>query len=1046
MADPLATELSQNADALRAMARVLVGDRHADDLVQDVVLQVLQHPPPEPTGLRAWLAVVLRRRASNHRRTEARRRRRLDEVAARGTSTAADAVAVAEHQETVRAATAALFALPDPYREALFRRFFRGETPTAIATATSEPLATVKSRLQRGLSLLRQRLDDERPGTWRAALCAAFGLDDAGLVLPSTTAAGGLFVMGSGIKLAAAAAAILATVLFWPRQDDPLAPPHLVAGNAAPPPPAPPAAGRPGDAERRPAEAPPAAPAAEPTRVAVVEGRCVDEFGGPLAAVAVALANRPGAAERIAAWTRRHDLPPAVPPATATTGADGRFRLEFPAWLPLCFHLRIARADLVPLEGYFEDVEPGSVIALGDVRLAPGTRFFGRLVDRGGSPAAAVDIDLERFDDLDGPVTPITYTTFRTDVDGAFRAGEALPAGRYLVRVRRRSNPSPGEVTADARGGEAALDLVVDTVGAPTRLQGTVVDAAGAPIAGAKVQRRRTAVVRGLRDDWLFIGVTTGPDGRFTLGRHVGDPDALALRVVHPAYEPATAECAFGADDVRIELGDGAAIDVAVVEDPTGRPVEDYQLRIVRVEAGTACETRVEHIGHHAGGTTTLRLRRGDYWLFAEPRSRELAVTAPAELVVDDTLPRRVVLRAAAERKALVRVQRADGSAVAGSRVALVDALGREVNALTPLHSPTGSDWPCYPAAAVLLAEGRTDGDGRVALPAPDRRDLTLVVDGKTHLFTAVAFAPAANGEVVVTVEVGGSLRGELEPATALAHYREFAGPVGSRGGEPDSLRVVIAPEGPSLAAAHAVAAVAALTPDGRFEARGLLPGTWTVRLQFAWRHEGRDIVLETALGAITVGEGRSDVVRFSLAAEVPGRLRARVLHNGEPARSRELCIECDVPRPGAEAMTFSIDVRTDGNGELDLPVLPGRYSVVDWGHNVERMLCSEEIATVGPGQVQTTAFHLWSGTLRLTLRTAAGAPARGVAPCFWNRTAREHYVHDQRTDENGVVEVELSAGDYEVQLGDLGPEGTTIGTVAIRTGERVEARLSLPR
>lgn len=82
----------------------------------------------------------------------------------------------------------------------------------------------------------------------------------------------------------------------------------------------------------------------------------------------------------------------------------------------------------------------------------------------------------------------------------------------------------------------------------------------------------------------------------------------------------------------------------------------------------------------------------------------------------------------------------------------------------------------------------------------------------------------------------------------------------------------------------------------------------------------------------------------------------------------------------------------------------------------------------------------------RLTLRTAAGAPARGVGPRFWNRTAREHYVHDRRTDEHGVVEVELSAGDYEVQLGELGPEGTTIGTVAIRPGERAEARLSLSR
>jgi hypothetical protein len=60
----LAAELQHQAHALRALARLLVGDAHADDLVQDVAVQALQGPPPTEARGRGWLQVVLRRRAS----------------------------------------------------------------------------------------------------------------------------------------------------------------------------------------------------------------------------------------------------------------------------------------------------------------------------------------------------------------------------------------------------------------------------------------------------------------------------------------------------------------------------------------------------------------------------------------------------------------------------------------------------------------------------------------------------------------------------------------------------------------------------------------------------------------------------------------------------------------------------------------------------------------------------------------------------------------------------------------------------------------------
>jgi len=69
-------ELATHAQALRALARDLVGAADAEDLVQETALRALRSPPAAPHGLGAWLATILRRLAGNHRRGNRRRQRR----------------------------------------------------------------------------------------------------------------------------------------------------------------------------------------------------------------------------------------------------------------------------------------------------------------------------------------------------------------------------------------------------------------------------------------------------------------------------------------------------------------------------------------------------------------------------------------------------------------------------------------------------------------------------------------------------------------------------------------------------------------------------------------------------------------------------------------------------------------------------------------------------------------------------------------------------------------------------------------------------------
>jgi RNA polymerase sigma-70 factor (ECF subfamily) len=207
--DEIEHELLAHAAAMRALAGDLVADSAtADDLVQETALLALRFPPARGGSLGGWLATVLRRTASRLRRSE-RRRAARESAAARDERLPAADEGVA-HDESLRRVTDAVLGLPEPYRSVVLARYFEDCTPTAIAQRERIPVATVKSRLQRALTMLRERLDADRSGrgaNWRAGLVATLGL-------PRRTLITGTIWMASTTKVAFAATAALLGLAF----------------------------------------------------------------------------------------------------------------------------------------------------------------------------------------------------------------------------------------------------------------------------------------------------------------------------------------------------------------------------------------------------------------------------------------------------------------------------------------------------------------------------------------------------------------------------------------------------------------------------------------------------------------------------------------------------------------------------------------------------------------------------------------------------------------------------------------------------------------
>ena len=215
----------------------------------------------------------------------------------------------------------ALHALPEPYKTTIYRRYYQDLGPSEIAARDRVPLDTVKTRLRRGLAILRTDLD-RRYGErgWSAPLASFLGWRPGAEIQAAPVAGllnGVLTMKAISITLASLAAAVAAVAAIRLSQpgEDPLAPDDA-RGAAAP------GAVLAGDVEaapplrsdeREPSRVAVETPAArgastEPAQTRLGRVRVVDVGGAPLGGVRVRFA-RGG-------------------PAAAETSSEGRAALE----------------------------------------------------------------------------------------------------------------------------------------------------------------------------------------------------------------------------------------------------------------------------------------------------------------------------------------------------------------------------------------------------------------------------------------------------------------------------------------------------------------------------------------------------------------------------------------------------------------------------------------------------------------------------------------------------------------------------------------------
>ncbi|MFN0206652.1 MAG: sigma-70 family RNA polymerase sigma factor [Planctomycetota bacterium] len=201
-------QLLQTHDAfVRALAHGLLTDSNdADDVAQDVFVKAIERPPVPnllrgPDSLRAWFVTLV----YNFRNTTFRSRRHREErerIAAKREHPASPEE-IYEKEIVRRRVVDAVFQLEEPYKSAILLRYYENLQPREIARRLQLPVETVRTRLKRAHSKLRESLDQFHNGDRRAwsAPLASF------IIISMATK--------TKMTIAAVAAALLLSIAFW---------------------------------------------------------------------------------------------------------------------------------------------------------------------------------------------------------------------------------------------------------------------------------------------------------------------------------------------------------------------------------------------------------------------------------------------------------------------------------------------------------------------------------------------------------------------------------------------------------------------------------------------------------------------------------------------------------------------------------------------------------------------------------------------------------------------------------------------------------------
>jgi len=712
------------------------------------------------------------------------------------------------------------------------------------------------------------------------------------------------------------------------------------------------------------------------TKNAVIRGRCVDEAGTPIAGCKIKAHGLSGSQNRMEAWRRDHPEPE-WKDVERTTAADGRFAIEFWPPPPFQFLLEVRNGDHVPLYARWSSIAEGATVDVGDVTMMRGVVVQGTVVDETGAAVEKVQVAIRSTGRNgrgfgDGRPTPHDGHGL-SDRAGRFRCSSAVAPGSYDIDVGSRHLAKPLRVALEPTRPIEELTIVVRAKDEHAEIRGKVVDDTGQPVAGAEVRTDGPCLTLSNRD------------GTFVLQNHAPMAvDKVTVFATHAAHEPAqpAAAVAWGSTNVVLTMQRGSALAVYAF-DEARQPLNDFTVRVLPRDTDrfSSTDSDVRARGPFAAGfASVVGVGRGKWTVVAEFPSRERRTTVFAPIEVTALGAMRVDLSAPRDVQRVVRVVNAAGAPVAGSKVQLCMPLGETFDDRSSILG-TEQFWWSSGNKALLLGDGITAADGRVALAGPPDRSLAVNAPGPGHVPVRVGPLPwTPEPELVITVATGARLHGRVGPPEALAEMRRLGG----ERADPKTAGIqLMRGSGRTTEQLPRPTETEQFTLDerGAFDIGGLPPGEWTVAVTYTQEMARMAIGKTLPVGTVVLRDGESTQLDPDASAILPGTVTGTLAKNGVPCADAQLHLEGWLPGQTEKHATDHLSVQTDADGRFTTRVRPGTWRArvtTQSGGRRSSFRCAET-ATVIVGQATHCDFTVWTGSLSVTLRDAAGSPAADV-------------------------------------------------------------------
>ena len=212
----------------------------------------------------------------------------------------------------------------------------------------------------------------------------------------------------------------------------------------------------------------------------------------------------------------------------------------------------------------------------------------------------------------------------RADDQGRFEIQHVAPGPIAVSAMQTDLALAPVHRVTVVAGGSYDIDL---TLGLGAELRGRVLDAAGGPIAGARVTARTLEQPRGfdlaLVTKLIRYEATTDADGTFVLRGVVSN--RVFLEASHPQFLPAQKVWREGREDrksIELRMTSGAFIAGRVV-DKKGKPVTRFRVRGKtprdrRFRVGPRWSRPQQNENPYNGGSPWARARKGEFEVLDE--------------------------------------------------------------------------------------------------------------------------------------------------------------------------------------------------------------------------------------------------------------------------------------------------------------------------------------------------------------------------------------------------------------------------------------------